>query len=68
MTLDVVLTASAVEDLEAVTDYLLPRSPQGLASVLATIEACLERIGRDGDPGRKTALAGVREVVEPRYG
>lgn len=53
----------ALEDREAIFDYLVVRNPQAAVDTDESIEAALNRLIDHPDSGREGRLAGTREVV-----
>jgi toxin ParE1/3/4 len=60
-------TARAIADLEAIADYLKPRSPQGLARVRATIRDGLKTIVQFPRAGRLQDAGGIRKLAVRKY-
>jgi len=59
--------ARAIADLEAIADYLKPRSPQGLANVRAAILDGLNTIVQFPRAGRLQDAGGVRKLAVRKY-
>ena len=60
-------TAQAIADLEAIADYLKPRSPQGLGHVRAAILDGLNTIVEFPRIGRLQDAGGVRKLALRKY-
>ncbi|MGE8131887.1 type II toxin-antitoxin system RelE/ParE family toxin [Methylobacterium sp. NPDC080182] len=63
----VAYTRAALEDLNGIADYLMPRSPSGAANVEADIRAAVGRLGDHPLSGRAQDKAGVRKAISPGY-
>ena len=57
----------ALADLNAITDYLLDRSPQGAERVIAAIESAVKNIAAFPMIGRLQSTASVRKVTVGRH-
>lgn len=60
-------TPRAVQDLEAIGDYIRTRSPTGARKVRAAILETLQVLTRFPHAGRAQTLDGVRKIVTRRY-
>jgi toxin ParE1/3/4 len=60
-------TKRAFIDREAIFDYLAECSPNGALNVRRAIVQTIRRLEGYPDLGRRTEVAGVRELVVPRY-
>ncbi|WP_043347746.1 type II toxin-antitoxin system RelE/ParE family toxin [Methylobacterium sp. B1] len=63
----VVYTRAALDDLNGIADYLMPRNPGGAANVEADIRAAVGRLGDHPLSGRAQDEPGVRMAVSPGY-
>ena len=61
------LTARAEADLEAIRDYLVPRSPQGAERVRQSIEASIDLLGSFPGMGHETDIAYIRMLPVVHY-
>ena len=60
-------TDQATEDLAAIADYILPRSPVGARHVRDDILASARTLTHWPDIGRRQKVEGVRKLVTRRY-
>jgi plasmid stabilization system protein ParE len=60
-------TRRAFLDREAIFDYLVERSPKGAINVQRAIARAIRSLETYPGLGRLTEIAGVRELVVPRY-
>jgi plasmid stabilization system protein ParE len=60
-------TPRAIADLEAIADYLQPRSPQGAASVRAAILDTLRNLVHFPHIGRRQTAETVRKIAVRKY-
>lgn len=60
------LTEDAEADLDAIADYLTPRSPQGLARILSAIFTTIGQLESFPFLGHDGRVDGTRELVVPR--
>ena len=60
-------TRKAVSDLEAIADYLMPRSPQGALRVRAAILRTLQSLTVFPLLGRRQTVEGVRKIGVRKY-
>jgi toxin ParE1/3/4 len=64
----IIFTIEAKRDLDDLRAYLQPLNPSGLRNVTSALEARIVLGAENPSSGRQTPLAGVRELVETRYG
>jgi toxin ParE1/3/4 len=57
----------ATQDLAAIHDYLIRRSPRGAINVLTSIYASVEFIRRHAEAAQTTNISGIRAMVVRRY-
>lgn len=62
------LTPRAFDDIVAIRDYLVARSPQGAENVRRAINATLAQLAAFPLTGRERLEPGVRSIGVPRYG
>jgi toxin ParE1/3/4 len=55
--------ASALNDLEAVREFIAQDNPQAAARVLTTIRDAVDRLGRHPSLGRAGRVDGTRELI-----
>ena len=58
----------ALIDIDELKSWLKPLAPNGYSSVIKRVTATIRVLNQYPESGRATALAGVREVIEPKYG
>ena len=61
------LTARAESDLEAIRDYLVPRSPQGAERVRQSIEASIDLLASFPGIGHETDIADISVLPVVHY-
>ena len=60
-------TLRALADLEAIADYLFPKSPQGAARVRTAILESLQNLVQFPNIGRRQTAENVRKLTIRRY-
>jgi plasmid stabilization system protein ParE len=60
-------TPRAIENIDAVSDYLHARNPAAAEHVVADIYGCLERLLLFPRAGHLQHVSGVRKLASPKY-
>jgi len=60
-------TARALRDLEAISDYLTHRSPQGARNVRSAIQNTIAQLEQFPNLGRAQSINGVYKLVMSQY-
>ena len=60
-------TDRAIADLDAIADYLIPRSPQGARNVGAAIQRAIGQLEHFPCLGTRQTTEGVRKLVVGKY-
>jgi toxin ParE1/3/4 len=66
--INLVFTVEAKADLDDLSSYLSERSPQGLRNATAHLEQKIKLAMKNPKIARPAPLAGVREIVDAKYG
>jgi toxin ParE1/3/4 len=61
--MEIVWRASALNDLEAVREFIVQDNPRAAARVLTSIRAAVGRLGRHPSLGRAGRVEGTRELI-----
>jgi len=61
--MEIIWRASALNDLEAVREFIVQDNPRAAARVLTSIRAAVGRLGRHPSLGRAGRVEGTRELI-----
>ena len=61
--MEIIWRASALNDLEAVREFIVQDNPRAAARVLTTIRAAVDRLGQHPGLGRAGRVEGTRELI-----
>jgi toxin ParE1/3/4 len=61
--MEIIWRASALNDLEAVREFIMQGNPRAAARVLTSIRAAVGRLGRHPSLGRAGRVEGTRELI-----
>jgi addiction module RelE/StbE family toxin len=61
--MEIVWRASALNDLEAIREFIVQDNPQAAVRVMTAIRAAVDRLGRHPGLGRAGRVDGTRELV-----
>ena len=61
--MEIIWRASALNDLEAVREFIVQDNPRAAARVLTSIRAAVGRLGRHPSLGRAGRVDGTRELI-----
>ena len=61
--MEIVWRASALNDLEAIREFIAQENPPAAATILAAIRVAVDRLGRHPGLGRAGRVEGTRELI-----
>jgi len=61
--MEIIWRASALNDLEAVREFIVQDNPRAAARVLMAIRAAVDRLGQHPSLGRAGRVEGTRELI-----